>query len=182
MAKSPGIGRARGRVRGRSRGLSTDSVNGHKIWYQPGAKSILKSKLAEPVQELEEPKEAKGTTKEKKEIKIQDKENLKEASKPNGVEDKDKSEVVPLKKYNLRRRSAVPIQETVAPVPAPALPIQEITNGQFANAEEDTTVHQGEPWTIVDQKMADLTIMKVLNDNEKLVKVRTAKIFNFSRF
>ena len=180
MAKSPGIGRARGRGRGRSRGPSTDLVNGHKIWYQPGTKSILKSKLAEPVQELEEPKEAKGTTKEKKEIKIQDKENLKEASKPNGVE--DKSEVEPVKKYNLRRRSAVPIQETVAPVPAPALPIQEITNGQFANAEEDTTVHQGEPWTIVDQKMADLTIMKVLNDNEKLVKVRTAKIFNFSRF
>ena len=175
MAKSPGIGRARGRGRGRSRGPSTDSVNGHKIWYQPGAKSILKSKLAEPVQELEEPKE----TKEKKEIKIQDKENLKEASKPNGVE--DKSEVEPVKKYNLRRRSAVPIQETVAPVPAPALPIQEIANGQFANAEEDTTVHQGEPWTIVDQKMADLTIMKVLNDNEKLVKVRIAKNLKFSR-
>jgi len=174
VEKSPGIGRARGRARGRSRGPSTDSVNGHKIWYQPGAKSILKSKLAEPVQELEEPKEAKGTTKDKKEIKIQDKENLKEASKPNGVEDKDKSEVVPLKKYNLRRRSAVPIQETVAPVPALALPIQEITNGQFASAEEDTTVHQGEPWTIVDQKMADLTIMKVLNDNEKLVKVAKA--------
>ena len=177
------MGRGRGRARGRSRGPTPDSIGlGHKITFPlkpSGAKSNLKPKSAETVQELDgqHAPEAKGTTKEKKEFKIQDKENLKEASKPNVVEDKEKLDVVPVKTYNLRRRSAVPVQETVAEVPAPVVPVQEITHGQFANAEEDTTVHQGEPWTIVD-KMADLTIMKVLNDNEKLDKVRITSIFN----
>ena len=187
MAKSPG----RGRVRPRSRSRGPASVDvGPKITFPlrpPGSsKNVLKPKSGITVQELERQHAPGAKTLPKEPVKRPDKENVKVATKPTVVPDKDKSEDLPRKTYNLRRRSALPapevVEEKIALPPVPV--VHNVTDGQFSNAEEDITVHQGEPWTVVDQ-MSDklnlttichnLTVMQVLGDKENCFKVRTQK-------